>query len=1118
MRLTAIRLSGFKSFADNTVFPVDAPVTGIIGPNGCGKSNIIDAVRWVLGESTAKQLRGQTLTDVIFGGAKNRRAGGMATVSLHFDNSENTAGGAFAEYAEIVIQRRVTSDGQNHYQINQQRCRRKDIVELLQGTGVGARSYAVIEQGMVSRIVESKPEELRTFIEEAAGISLYKNRRKESERKMEQVREHLTRHHDRLQQLGRQRTQLAQEAETARLYREHQTEHSALSHRLISWQLHRISQEIQQLETDYHQEENTLAEAMIAQEQAAKARETAEAQLEAINRQTLDSQASYQHAVNQHHRQETLLGKQKTDYQHLSQRLLETQQRLSRFESQLQEDDCQVLDWQNALTETRTQHQELESIIEELNQQLIDAQQQTEERKNALEQAQRQHDRQQEKLNRATTRRQEAQHRCQILAQRLAEQQHYQPETENEEAVETLELSCETLQITLETQNTEWEQAQSAVANAQARLNQLETTYREALTHYTQNQSRRDTLIEWLPSPATEETTEHPKLYQHLQVHSKWQHAIETLIGTHLQTAISEIPLAEQSYFGKAPIPEQWQPYLNTPADLTPLLAHLTPYIGENLLPNKTYLTPDGEILTNTTRLRLTNQDNDGLLARIEALNTLEQQLITQSEQLNTLEQQHQQATLALQTAQQQEQRLAHHYRETEKQLKETEHRRQLLRQAQQHTQALMAKHQQTLATLQEDLSAAQHQQTDIEIEYAECVREKQTLPDIETYKQQWQQAHTNHQHLQSKQSTLTQQQQQLSTQIHTLQTQLESQTKQQQRLTLEIQETHEQQNQWQQQLTSLEITIEESQLAFETAILALEENETRHQHAIEQQHEARARLQNAKDSENAAKHAYQLAEERLSNRHERLEQLEQQRQEKQQILNTDDRKPLQFPENHQENEAAANKRLRQLKIAMEELGAVNLTAVERYREIDTEYQTLAHQCEDLENSLALLEEAIAQLDNETKSRLTDTFNTVNQHFSQYFPLLFRGGEGSMQWTDNDILTAGISLSVRPPGKKVKNLSVLSGGEKALTAVALVFSFFRLNPAPFCLLDEIDAPLDDANVGRLCALLREMSQQTQFIMITHHKRSMENCDRLIGVTMSEPGVSRLVSVKFEEAN
>ena len=358
MHLTAIRLAGFKSFADNTTFPVDAPLTGIIGPNGCGKSNIIDAVRWVLGETAAKQLRGQAMTDVIFAGAANRRGAAQASVALHFDNSDGKAGGAFADYAELVIARKVQSDGQSQYSINGKRVRRRDIVELLQGTGVGARSDAVIEQGMISRIIEAKPEELRVFIEEAAGIALYKTRRKESETRMNEARDHLTRHDDRLHQLGKQRDKLAQEAETAKTWRALQAQAQTASHQLQSWQYHQLHRQHEAAQEQYSRDraalndlfahsgideahiaalEKNLAAANAAHHAAENAALQSAARLAALRRELESGRQNQQHLAQNARDQQTRLARLSQQHHEDHEQAQQHQAEISRLQAELAE-------------------------------------------------------------------------------------------------------------------------------------------------------------------------------------------------------------------------------------------------------------------------------------------------------------------------------------------------------------------------------------------------------------------------------------------------------------------------------------------------------------------------------------------------------------------------------------------------------------------------------------------------------------------------------------------------------------------------------------------------------------------------------------------------------------
>lgn len=1123
MRLTAIRLAGFKSFADNTVFPVDAPVTGIIGPNGCGKSNIIDAVRWVLGESAAKQLRGQSLTDVIFGGAKSRRASGMATVALHFDNSAGAAGGAFAEYGEIVVQRRVSSDGESHYSINQQRCRRKDVVELLQGTGVGARSYAVIEQGMVSRIVESKPEELRAFIEEAAGIGVYKSRRKDSEKRMEQTREHLARHDDRLEQLAKQRQRLGQEAETARIYREYQSEHSELSHRLASWKINRLQLQIAHVDKDYQQEEQALADAMIAEEQANQAAEAAQQQAQTA-RQDYDRQRQHREQQQaQLRQQEQQLHQQQQQAQHLAQRIAEAQTRLQRFNSQLQADDHETLAWQADSDSKSSALKQIEQDIVQYQSSVAEAEQAQQSRHAAYEEARQLHNRLQFRIERAAQRSQEAKARQEKLHERLGQQQQEAGEDEEQQfALEENQMAIESLQIALEHSQAVYESAQEARASCQAAAANAAAQFSDADKQLQAIKHRLQALADWLPQQHNDTDNGGEALYQRLTISAQWQTAIERHFAARLNSSINHIPNAE-GILAAGSAPAAWQNIINSPAALGALLAHLQPLaqhdaeIAREQLPAGQYfLSLDGSIIGQDAYLPALAHDNQGLMQRLAELQDLEARQEAQEQLLNECGAAMDSAEQRLIQAREAEKQAQQALSTQEKQLQELQHQQQLLRQSAEHQRNLRAKEAQARLALQEDIAAAEQVYQDAQQELAEAQRESAHLSDIGSLEQARDQANEA---LKKAQTALREQEnlrQQIAQDIHTLQTQIEAQSRQQQRLTREIQDNRRQIETWQQEAEELQYLMEEQQLSLENSRLIDEDSEAAYQSALAAWDSSQIALQDAKERQSAGVHARQLAAERLDNRHERLENLENQLQQQLAAIQQDDRPIIAFAADEKIDENALNTRIRGLKNAMDKLGAVNLAAVEAFEQSDSEYQSLHQQCEDLRNTLNMLTQAIAVLDNETRSRLSSTFDSVNAYFSEYFPLLFRGGEGKMQWTQGDILEAGISLVVRPPGKKVKNLSVLSGGEKALTAVALVFAFFKLNPAPFCLLDEIDAPLDDANVGRLCTLLREMSLNTQFIMITHHKRSMQSCDRLIGVTMSEPGVSRLVSVKFED--
>ncbi len=1123
MRLTAIRLAGFKSFADNTTFPVDAPVTGIIGPNGCGKSNIIDAVRWVQGETAAKQLRGQAMTDIIFAGAANRRAAGMASVALHFDNSDGSAGGAFADYAELIIARKVGSDGQSQYSINNKRVRRRDIVELLQGTGVGARSYAVIEQGMISRIIEAKPEELRSYIEEAAGIAHYKTRRKESEARMTDVREHLTRHDDRLQQLGKQRDKLAQEAATARQWRELNQKQQHLAHRLQSWQYHQTQRQLDAAQTQY-QEDRAALEDLFAHSGID------EAQLAALAEQHAAAKEAHKNAENQTLQSAAQLAqlrraleKDRQSQQHLAQNARDHEARLARLHQQNGEDDGQQ-------QQHRVEIERLEQQLTAERPALDKARAASDAARAAAETLRHKLDANREtrhhaenRLYTATHRLNDAQAQYQRLEQRRAEPIGQEDE-EDADTLETLALEQETLAIALETAAEALAAAEEAVQTAQEQHHASENRLRQQHTQRERQQTELDTLRRLQPPPAADSAQpDAPRLSEHLRVDPVWQTAIGRHLGERLHASIGAAHWQYALTHGHAQlsgggVPSAWQPYLASDADLHPWLGHLQPLAKhdhdirpDDLADGVQYLTLDGSSISRSSVQPAPAADDQ--LARQSRIATLEAALAAGETALRALEAEHQtqQETLASAIAQRDNAR--RQYQQHEQQQREHSHRLALSRQQQQHRATLRAQQQRAAATLAEDIAAAARHLEQARQEQTQAEQALATLPPIQALEYEYQAQHAHYQET----ARITQQHEEhiraAETTLEQHRAHLAAGEKQQTRLAEDIAATETALAALHEQLETLALTLEENHLSLETHEQTHAENEQHRALSAQTLEKIAHELHREQEAQRERAHRRQLAEERLQHHQQQIEQLHQQQQRIIAELLSDNHEPL--PE-AAEDEAALSADIRALKQQKEALGAVNLAAITDYDSAENEYSALETQCRDLRDTLALLAEAINKLDDETRSRLQETLDIVNRHFANLFPILFRGGEAELAWTEGDILDAGITIAVRPPGKKVKNLSVLSGGEKALTALALVFALFRLNPAPFCLLDEVDAPLDDANVGRLSNLLRDMATQTQFIVITHRKRTMQTCDHLIGVTMSEPGVSRLVAVQFAE--
>ena len=1098
MHLTAIRLAGFKSFADNTTFPVDAPLTGIIGPNGCGKSNIIDAVRWVLGETAAKQLRGQAMTDVIFAGAANRRGAAQASVALHFDNSDGKAGGAFADYAELVIARKVQSDGQSQYSINGKRVRRRDIVELLQGTGVGARSYAVIEQGMISRIIEAKPEELRVFIEEAAGIALYKTRRKESETRMNEARDHLTRHDDRLHQLGKQRDKLAQEAETAKTWRALQAQAQTASHQLQSWQYHQLHRQHEAAQEQYSRDRAALndlfAHSGIDEAQIAALEEklaVAKAAHHAAENAALQSAARLAAL-----RRELESGRQ--NQQHLAQNARDQQTRLARLSQQHHEDHEQA-----------QQHQ---AEISRLQAELAERAPALEAARLAAEHARATADQQHHQLDAQREHRHHAENRHYSAAHRLNEARQQQERLEQRRA--SLQPAADTDDDTLEAETLQTQHdtlAETLIALEDA-----------------QQQAALDTLRRLQPAPQNQppELAAAPQLLDHLHVAPAWQSAIGRYLGDRLHAALGtehwQTALAHGSaQLAHGSVPATWQAHIQSDADLHPWLGHLQPLAAhdadirhDQLAPGVQYLTLDGSSISQNSIQPATRGDDQ--LARQNQIHALEAELQKSETTLQNLEEAG--AAAAEQLARLRDTHAAQQrqHQQTAQQQRELAHRLALVTQQQTHRAQLRAQQQRALETLAEDLVAARRQQQQAQEETDLAATALAALPPVTTLETAFRAAFQTYQDADHSWQQQQNDYRAAEAALEQHRAHLAAGDKQAQRLAAERLDAEETLAALQEQSEALALELEEKHLSHENL------EETHQQHEQTRAQTARAveeqahHLHREQETLRERQHQRALAEERLNHHQEHLAHLQQQLQRITAELLADNREPLDMDDANPPDEAALTTQIRGLKQQMEALGAVNLAAIADYDSADAEYRSLDDQCRDLRHTLELLEEAIAKLDNETRSRLQDTLDIVNRHFASLFPLLFRGGEAELAWTEGDILEAGITIAVRPPGKKVKNLSVLSGGEKALTALALVFALFRLNPAPFCLLDEVDAPLDDANVGRLSALLREMAGQTQFIVITHRKRTMQTCDQLIGVTMSEPGVSRLVAVQFGE--
>ena len=1161
MRLTHIKLAGFKSFVDPTTIHVPGQLVAVIGPNGCGKSNVIDAVRWVLGEASAKHLRGESMQDVIFNGANTRKAVSRAAVELVFNNSDHSLAGAWGQYSEIAIKRTLTRQGESAYYINNQAVRRRDITDLFLGTGVGARGYAVIEQGMIARIIEARPEELRAYLEEAAGVSKYKERRRETESRLKDTREHLTRLADLQSELSRQVEKLEKQAQTAARYQdlnqqlkqqqdlldygrwqaaqqEGRSAHSdyqarlaeqeALSHEQAelnerSYQLQLREHEQQEQAHQIHNQRALLRERLARLEEQIRHRQNLQQRLE---REQLQAQAHHQQLA----QQQAILAEQ-----------------LAESELHLQEQQLALEEWQLQLEDSQHALPTLEAAQDELTQ----AQQHQQQQHSRL---QREADLAQQKLAHAQQAQQRIQARLQALAQET--EQLNLPGAEElaqaQEAVAVLQAQNETLEHAVHAGQVQWTALQAATEAAQQAYQQQQTA---CLNTQAQHDALKALLSEATATDANGQDfwshTDHaaaPSLWQHIQVHPEWQHALSVFLGQRLHTrATGHFTLPQ-------PLPAAAANWLTDPHNSTDpindrlpenaLLRHIhsskpfqaalqhwldgvlcAPDLASalaqqnHLQAQQCWLTPEGHLVDRHSVQLFAATHSDNLLARQARLAEWAQDLARQTPLLQQAEQQWAERKQQLQQLQAQQ----NHWQQQGKALAEE------LKQAHSHATALWAR-----------TNQSQLRQEHIRQEQAQLQAE-QTQAQADQH--HWQ---LQSQQLRQAEHDLAQEQQQLAlrhnAQQHSLkQARLQALEANRQHglAQLAVQKLQQQQQHWQQQQQQLQQQQQALQQRQSELVLA----DADEQQADEQQ----ASLTALNEALYQQDEAYADSQGCLKQTQTALQQLHQQQQavatalpalqaatqaallqQQQAILNAEhfaaalhargaDVNALAQAHTGDPDLNSLSDNISRLARTLNSLGAVNLAALSELEEARQRSQYYQEQSEDVVRAIELLQQAMAQIDAESQALFQQTFDAVNAQVQKLFPILFGGGEAYLTKVGEDWLSAGVSIMARPPGKKNSTIHLLSGGEKALTAMSLVFALFSLNPAPFCLLDEVDAPLDDANTARFCQLVQEMSQNTQFLYISHNRLTMEMAEQLIGVTMQEKGVSRIVDVDIKQA-
>ena len=1159
MRLTTIKLAGFKSFVDPTTLHLTANMTGVVGPNGCGKSNIIDAVRWVMGESAASRLRGDSLTDVIFSGSTSRKPVGQATVELIFDNADGSIQGEYGQYAEISVKRQVTRDGQSSYYLNGARCRRRDITDLFLGTGLGPRSYSIIEQGMISQIIEAHPEELRTHLEEAAGISKYKERRKETESRIKATRENLDRVKDVRDEVDKQLEHLNRQARAAERWKalkEEQTRKEAELRAL----------EYRALKSQHDGEGEGLSAAEIEIEKQLAGQRQIEAQLESVRERHTGASEHLNEVQADVYKVGAEIARVEQQVRHNkenAERLLRAQAEVEREHAELAEHVASDREQMETLALALAEGEPKLEALQQMQDDTAEAQRSTETKLADWQQRWDAHTRTAGESNRAAevertklnyldrqaldlARRREAleteQKATDVAALDAAAEQLGQEHETQRERVESLGSLLDQHKGSHEKILDEERQLQSSLNEARQ---QLQTARgRQASLEALQTAAlgqEESAASAWLDKLGLDKAR---RLGAALQVDAGWEAAVETVLAGLLDGVLVDDPVALAAEFGdlgEADIAllraEHGEPgaagtlaaRVRGPVAALQLLARVQTAetleearnrIG-SLDAGQSIITRGGEWLaSHWARVRRAQGNQVGVLARERELRTLaeqvaalEAQLEDAGEQLETLRTRKFEAERARDDAQRELYNA--HRRQSELAGQLQSHRGKV-----ETARARAEKVAGELSALIEQIDELQGQTREARARLDESVDHMGDLED------QRRELENERRALLEAREEARMNAREAADQAHALALSLES--KRSSRASLE--QSLARMDTQLRQIEARRGEIAGQLVAGSDPIAELEaERQTYLDQRLlvdKQLVEARRALEDCDIEFRKLEQQRQLAEQGLSALREGLSQkrlaaqaLQLRAEQLAEAITSSglELEPLLAELPDDVDAAQWRQQLADIGQKIVRLEPVNLAAIQEHAEQSERKTYLDNQLTDLADAMETLENAIKKIDRETRQRFKETFEKVNAGVQELFPRLFGGGHAYLELTGDDLLSTGVSIMARPPGKRPSNISLLSGGEKALTAVALVFAIFSLNPAPFCLLDEVDAPLDEANVGRFSNMVREMSEKVQFIFISHNKAAMEAAHQLCGVTMREPGVSRLVQVDLAEA-
>jgi chromosome segregation protein len=1161
MRLSQIRIAGFKSFVDPSKIGFPANITGIVGPNGCGKSNVIDAVRWVMGESSARNLRGESMEDVIFSGSSGRQPVGQASVELVFDNSDGRVKGEYAKYNEISVKRIATRVGKSKYFLNNTRCRRRDIADIFLGTGLGPRSYSIIEQGMVSRIIDAKPDELRVYLEEAAGISKYKERRRETETRIRHTRENLERLTDLIDEIDKQLTRLDRQSKMAEKYKQLKQDQRRLEAESLLLQKQAFDEEIEA------QKRKLAAVETGMEERTAGLRET-EREIEQGRQKLVEANELHNQVQGQFYKlgsdisgkeqaiehEKNLRQRNRQELAGLQQSLQEAEKMLSGDGDRLQQlalqlgditprldsDNLKLHQQQQALEQAETKMHEWQEIWDQFRREFHQVHEAAQIENRGIEHIERQVQHTEQQRARLQ---QELDNLDSSEAVREIEKLEIEVEARSDEyAATTAQVQIradeiQALRASCEDTASQLDEKRGQLQTLRGRMSSLQALQQHALS------DTSDEVGQWLERNNIDSSR---RLTSLLKVKGNIEKAVEVVLAPFLGAytvdlgqSIPDAVVPNQNFaiFERNPIPaagpkRDWPrlaDYIDCDIDLSSILEGI--YLCQDiqdlrvkrpqLKAGESLVTAHGLWAGGNWILQLSDEDEQaGMLARAQEIEKLRGQL--------------KQAVAAA--------------TDTKSRYDGDRQRLVKLEQEWDSDQKTLARLQQLLSELRQQLSNRQSQAEQVQLRRDQLHAELGEIDELKAGHASELQVNSNKRNefleqiekMTELEITLLEQKddrqrrlsetreglQQARENAHQQQIQLQSLEAEQRAAQSNIARVRQQSEQFEKRIEELDAVV--NGLDDPIASLELELQALLQQRNLNEQ-ELSASQQAVGELENLQR---QLEQERNNRQHrvdEYRNELEQERLRLQEAIvrcktieeqlqkTGEDVDTLRQNLDPEAELSQWAQRLETLNNRIERLGPINLAAIDEFKEQAERRQYLDAQNQDLILALDTLEGAIRKIDRETRDRFKETFEQVNSRIAERFPKLFGGGEACLEMTENDLLNTGVLIMARPPGKRVTNLQLLSGGEKALTAVALIFAIFELNPSPFCMLDEVDAPLDDANVGRFCAMVAEMSEQVQFIMITHNKITMEIAQNLTGVTMHEPGVSRLVSVDVGEA-